>query len=284
MKRILITGANSYIGTSFEQWMKQYEEYEIETLDMIGDAWKTKNFSGYDVVFHVAGLAHANPNPEMKTLYYQVNRDLAVKTADIAKKAGVRQFIFMSSIIVYGSNHTVITPETKPTPNNFYGDSKLQADIELQKRNDEHFHVVSLRPPMIYGYGSKGNYPRLSKLAKKTPIFPSLQNQRSMLYVENLCEFVKQMIDGEEQGIFFPQNKEYVSTAELVQEIAGANGRKVRLISFFNPVLKVLSKHITLFNKLFSTMVYDKSMSDYANFAYCVFDFEESIKRTEKNK
>lgn len=282
MKRILITGANSYIGTSFEKWMDRYDGYELDTVDMIDGKWKTADFSKYDTVFHVAGLAHADPKPEMRDLYYKVNTDLAVETAEYAKAHGVKQFIFMSSIIVYGSNNTYIDEKTVPTPRNFYGDSKLQADIRLHKLQSESFNVVSIRPPMIYGKGSKGNYPRLSRLAKKVPAFPSLKNERSMLHIDNLCEFIRLMIDNNEYGIFYPQNREYVSTAELVRTIAEMDGRKICMIGLFNPLLKMMSNKITTFNKLFGNLVYDQSISDYSNWAYCVSDFEESIRKTEE--
>lgn len=283
MKKILITGANSYIGTSFERWMSRYKGYTIDTVDTIDGAWKSADFSKYDVVFHVAGLAHSDPKPEIRDLYYSINTDLAVEVAEHSKACGVKQFIFMSSIIVYGSNNTYINKNTAPTPKNFYGDSKLQADIKLHKLQDNKFNVVSIRPPMIYGKGSKGNYPRLSALAQKTPFFPSVKNERSMLYIENLCEFIRLMIDNKEHGIFYPQNKEYVNTAELVKTIAKEHGKKVVLIGIFNPILKAMSSKITMINKLFGNMVYDKSMSDYKNFEYCVVDFEESINRTEGN-
>ena len=282
MKKILITGANSYIGTSFERWMKQYDGYRIDTVDTMDGKWKTVDFTKYDTVFHVAGLAHADPKPEMRDMYYKVNTELAVETAEYAKEHGVKQFIFMSSIIVYGNNNTYIDKDTAPTPKNFYGDSKLQADIRLHELQSGSFNVVSIRPPMIYGKGSKGNYPRLSALAKKTLVFPSVKNQRSMLHIDNMCEFIRLMIDNNEHGIFYPQNREYVSTAELVKTIAELKGKKVIMLPWFDPLLKVLSKKVTIFNKLFGDLVYDKSMSAYNGWSYCVNDFEESIRKTER--
>ena len=282
MKKILITGANSYIGTSFERWMKQYDGYQIDAVDMMDGKWKTADFTKYDTVFHVAGLAHSDPKPEMRDLYYKVNTDLAVETAEYAKEHGVKQFIFMSSIIVYGSNNTYIDKNTVPTPKNFYGDSKLQADIRLHELQSEDFNVVSIRPPMIYGKGSKGNYPRLSALAKKTPVFPRMKNQRSMLHIDNLCELIRLMIDNNEHGIFYPQNREYVSTAELVRAIAELNGKKIIMLPWFDPLLKALSNKVKTFNKLFGDLVYDKSMSAYNGWSYCVNNFEESIRKTEE--
>jgi len=199
MKKILITGANSYIGTSLEKWLEQYpEKYSVDTIDMKDKRWKEKSFTGYDVVFHVAGIAHISTDPKMEDLYYKVNRDLAIVTAKKAKKEGVKQFIFMSSIIVYGdssSDKRIIDRNTIPKPSNFYGDSKLQAEKGIKPLESDEFKIVILRPPMIYGKDSKGNYPKLAKAAKKLPIFPDIDNQRSMLHIDNLCEFIKLMID-----------------------------------------------------------------------------------------
>lgn len=282
MKKILITGANSYIGTSFENYIKKYNGYKVDTVDMIGDKWRDFDFSGYDVVFHVAGIAHSDPKANQKDLYYKVNTYLAEETAVFSKESGVGQFVFMSSIIAYGKINGCITKDTIPAPDNFYGDSKLQADIRIHKLQDESFNVVSIRPPMIYGKGSKGNYPRLASLARKVPIFPSLKNKRSMLHIDNLCELVRLVIDNNEKGFFYPQNREYVSTANLVKQVADFHKKKVCFVSLFNPLLKLLSKKITIFNKLFGDMYYDKDMSDYMDFSYCVNSFEKSIELTEE--
>lgn len=282
MKKILITGANSYIGTSFDRWVGQYpDKYTVETVDMIDGTWREKSFAGYDTVLHLAGIAHVDAKADMRAQYYKVNCDLAVETARKAKADGVGQFIFMSSIILYGTDHGVIQGDTVPNPKNFYGDSKLQADLQLHALQGDGFRVVSIRPPMIYGKGSKGNYPRLAGLALKTPVFPRVDNQRSMLYIDNLCEFIRLMAEHEESGIFYPQNREYVNTFALVREIAKVHGKRVRGVRLLNPVLGLLAKRVNVCNKLFGNLVYEKSMSDYMDFAYCVTDFAESIRKTE---
>lgn len=272
MKRILITGANSYIGTSFERYIKENhpDDYQIDTLDMLNPNWKNFDFTGYDTVFHVAGIAHADVgrvSEETKQLYYKVNTDLTHETALKSKQSGVKQFIYMSSIIVYGESapvgkKKVITKDTKPQPANFYGDSKLQADLKIQPLSDNHFKVCILRPPMIYGPGSKGNYQMLSKLAKKLPIFPDIKNERSMLYIDNLCYFVKECIDGNYEDIYFPQNSEYVSTSQMVKEIAKANGKNIHLTKLLNPFVFILSKFPGkiggMCNKAFGSISYEK--------------------------
>ena len=301
MKRILITGADSYIGTSFEKWVKQPQFagiYEVDTLDMRGDAWKEKDFSGYDSVFHVAGIAHADVGKvteEQKKLYYKVNCDLAVETAKKAKLEGVKQFIYMSSIIVYGEGTSlqkkrVITRQTKPSPSNFYGDSKWKAEQKLEPLGDEWFKVAILRPPMIYGEGCKGNYRILRKIALRVPVFPDMINERSALFINNLCEFIQYLIDDILGGIFFPQNTAYLVTSNVVCLIAKVHGKKVYQSKSFNWIITLLGnspgKIGRLVNKAFGNLVYEKNMNQgiIADEAYCSYDFLESIKLTEQVK
>lgn len=292
MKRILITGAGSYIGTSVDLYLAQWpERYRVDTVDMVDSSWREKSFTGYDVVFHVAGIAHSdtgNVSEERKTLYYRVNTDLTVETAQKAKHEGVKQFIFMSSAIVYGDSapigrNKVITADTPLAPANFYGDSKVQAEKGILPLSDDDFKVVVLRPPMIYGPGSKGNYPVLSKLARKLPVFPAVDNRRSMLFVGNLAEFVRLMIENQETGIFWPQNGEYSNTTELVRLIAGIHGKKLLVIPGFGWALKLLSHVTGLVDKAFGSMCYDQTLSDYQE-DYQRYTLEESIKLTEGGK
>lgn len=293
MKRILITGSGSYIGTSFARWAEgKSPDIHTETLDMRDKTWRQASFRGYDAVFHVAGIAHADvgrATEEEKRLYYQVNTDLAVECAAKAKAEGVRQFIFMSSIIVYGESagigrRRMITRDTPLSPANFYGDSKAKAEEGLAGLRDGSFRVVILRPPMIYGPGSKGNYPILSRLARRLPAFPDVRNERSMLYVGNLCRFVSLMILNDEDGVFFPQNAEYVETSRMVHRIAQAHGKRILLTRALNPLLRMLGRlggRIgRLVDKAFGSIVYEKDMSVYKD-DYQEYGFEESVRLTE---
>lgn len=287
MKKILITGADSYIGCSVENWLSRFpEEFAVDTVDMKNKSWKSKSFAGYDTVFHVAGIAHVSADPKLKELYFSINRDLAVETAKKAKKDGVKQFIFMSSIIVYGNSARIgkerwISLKTKESPADFYGQSKLEAERGLKPLSDDNFRVAIIRPPMIYGKGSKGNYPRLSALARKVPVFPDIQNHRSMLHIDNLCEFVRLLIEYRCGGTFYPQNREYVTTSKMVKSIAAFHHKKLRLTRLFNPVLMLSGRFVGIVNKVFGSMAYEKEMSNYWDNQYCVVDFAESIKRTE---
>ena len=295
-KKVLITGANSYIGESFESYAKEHygENFEIDTVDMIDGSWREKDFSGYDAVFHVAGLAHAdvgNVSDETKKKYYAVNTDLAIETAKKAKRDGVKQFVFMSSMIIYGESapfgkEKMVTADTKPEPANFYGDSKWQADKGVRALADEDFNVLVLRPPMIYGKGSKGNYPTLAKMAKKLPIFPDVDNQRSMLYIENLCEFLCQVMLVGKGGIFFPQNAEYTKTSDMVKMIAEVSGNKIWVSKLFKvPVMigaRVPGKIGGLVNKAFGNSCYDYELSEYEGISYIVDSLKDSVNKTER--
>lgn len=292
MKKILITGANSYIGTSFEKYINENfsDKYQVDTVDMIDCSWREKSFSEYDVVYHVAGIAHSDNgkiSAEKEKLYRSVNTDLTIETAKKAKVDGVKQFIFMSSAIVYGDSapigkKKVITKDTPANPANCYGDSKLQAELGIMPLQDNGFKVCVLRPPMIYGKGSKGNFPQLERFAKKLKFFPYVKNERSMLYIGNLVEFVRLMIENEEQGIFWPQNGEYSNTSELVKMIGAANNKKVHLVKGVGWMLKILSLFTGLVNKAFGNLCYDSTLSDYSDNKYRLFTLEESVRETER--
>ena len=293
MKRILITGSNSYIGTSFEKYIKDNynEDFHIDTIDMIDSTWKNYDFSKYDTVFHVAGIAHSDNgkiSEEKSKLYYKVNTDLTIETAQKAKNDGVKQFIFMSSAIVYGESapigkKKIITRDTPVCPANSYGDSKVKAEIGLQNIEDDNFKVVILRPPMIYGKGSKGNYPLLVKIALKAPIFPYIDNQRSMLYIENLCEFVRLMIINDEQGIFWPQNNEYSNTSKIVRMIAAEHDKRIAFLKGASVPLKIVGLVTGLVDKAFGNLTYDQSLSEYKE-NYRIANLRRSIMLTEDVK
>lgn len=288
MKRILITGANSFVGTNIEKWlMNAPEDFQVDTVDTMNDVWKQADFSKYDAIFHVAGIAHVDPKLEMASLYYKVNRDLAIDIAKWTKDHGVKQFIYMSSRIVYHASKDlkgdVTTPDTLPDPNDFYGDSKLQAENGLKKLKSPLFKVCILRPPMIYGPGNKGNLPRLGWLALQTPIFPLWHNKRSMLYIDNLAEFVKQLILREMCGTFYPQNAEYSDTVEIVRQVAKEHGHKIWITKLLNPFIWLGSLFLPAIPKMFSDSYYVQEMSKY-DFDYQLVSFKDSIKGLDVRK
>lgn len=299
-RKVLITGANSYIGSSFRDYAKEHypKNFLIEELELLNDSWRNKDFSAYDIVYHVAGLAHADVgkvSEETKEKYYRVNTDLSLAVAKKAKEEGAKTFIFMSSMIVYGDSaplgkEKIIDADTIPAPANFYGDSKLQADVEVRALANDNFKVIVLRPPMIYGKGSKGNYPLLAKLAKLSPIFPEVRNERSMLYIENLCELLCQiMLLGKmnrQSVVLLPQNKDWVQTSDMVEAIARARGKKIRRMKFLRLFVtvaaKIPGKIGGMVHKAFGNFSYDHSVSEYMGCKYQLYDLRKSLKEMEE--
>jgi len=278
MKRVLITGVNSYVGNKLAKWLeKDANSYVVDKISLRNNKWRYEAFSKYDVIIHVAGIVHSMETRKNKELYYKVNRDLTYELAKKAKVEGIKQFIFMSSMSVYGVKNGAIDNNTCLIPNSNYGKSKLQAEKLIEELNDDRFKVAILRPPMIYGKACKGNYRKLAEFATRTPFFPDIDNKRSMLYIDNLTEFIKMLIDDCKQGIFLPQNCEYVKTSEMVKLIASEHGNNICVTKLFNPVLRLLG--INIINKVFGDLYYSNYDNNIRKIKY--IDFKESIKITE---
>lgn len=260
-KRILVAGAGSYIGQSFIEYIRQFSNYEVDDIKTTDSEWRQRDFSKYDVVYDVAGIAHIKETAENKHLYYEVNRDLAVELAKKAKLESVKQFIYLSSMSVYGLTVGRIHENTSVNPINAYGKSKLEAEQLLWQLNDENFKVSIVRPPMVYGEGCKGNYQTLRKFALKFGFFPEYDNERSMLFIDNLSSAVRMIIHNNVPGVYFPQDCEYIRTYDMVKEIAEENGRKFFSTKAINIPVKLMTSKVSLFKKVFGTLTYDKSMN-----------------------
>lgn len=286
MKRILITGANSYTGSAITEYLSSWpDKYQVSSISLRNDSWKSENFSAFDTVIHTAGLAHDSTKSSDKDSYYRVNSQLTFEAARKAMNDGVRQFIFMSSSIVYGASaaighEKIITRSTPLNPESYYGESKVKAEEMLAGLDGDKFRVCVLRCPMIYGRKCRGNYTVLSKIARRLPFFPKINNTRSMLYVKNFAEFVRLMIENSERGIFWPQNGEYTNTSEMVKMIAESHGKNIAMLPGCEIPLKVLAKFSGLVNKAFGSLAYDMSLSQYRE-DYRLYDLRTSIEESE---
>ncbi|PKH09210.1 NAD-dependent epimerase/dehydratase family protein, partial [Planomicrobium sp. MB-3u-38] len=192
--KILVTGQNSYAGTQFAKRITELNKgWGIDFVSVRDNAWEQKDFSLYDAIYHVAGIVHKKETAENKNIYYKVNRDLTYQLALKAKKEGVKSFVFLSTMAVYGligkiGEDTIISRETEPNPTSNYGKSKLEAEGLLEELQSSNFNISILRIPMIYGPNCPGNYNSLSKLARKIPVFPKIDNKRSMIFVDHLSD------------------------------------------------------------------------------------------------
>lgn len=288
MKKILITGKGSYLGNSLKAYLEAFGDcYQVDCLSLRSGDWKEQSFRGYDAVYHTAAIVHqprSKDAPGELARYRAVNCDLAVDAAKKAKAEGVRQFVFLSTMAVYGltaafGKTVTITAQTPTAPTDNYGLSKLEAERALLSLEGPDFRVAILRPPMIYGKDCKGNFRSLVSMARRLPFFPKVPNRRSMLYVGSLNRLVQQIIDREDRGIFCPQDPEYLNTSAMVQAIAAAQGKRLLLIPGFSWALHLL-RHLTgAVDKAFGSLVYDKALSKLEE-DYRIASFPDSVKQS----
>lgn len=258
MKKVLVIGAHSFIGQQFNNYIhsRNNDIIDITLVSASDDAWRVIDFSQYDTILHLAAIVHKKEKKKMQQLYYKVNYKLAVEIASLAKRCGVKQFIFMSTAAVYDSSIQCITRDTRPNPGSFYGIYKLAAEEEIAKMQSSLFNVVIARSPMVYGDGCKGNYRRLTKLARYLPIFPDYHNKRSMIHINNLCEFFLEIIENNRKGYFFPQDSKYIDTCELFVELRKKMGKKTLLVKRMNKIIKIIMPYNKTINKLFNDFYY----------------------------
>lgn len=276
MKKILIYGKGSYIGEHYYKGLVA-RGHKVDMIDSL--AQKPGEFAvvGYDVVINVVGIAHIRITPDMEDMFYEINTDYAVDLCRIAKEGGVRQYIYMSSMNVYGDTNECIKSREQENPKNFYGKSKLLADQRIHAMEDADFKVVSIRPPVVYGKDCKGNFTLLEKVASVAFAFPKYQNTRSMIFIDHLTNFLCQMVENEENGYFHPQNKAYVTTSEAVLAIRKAKGKRTLLIPGLGWLIRLMMRCVTKAERAFSDDYYDMELSRYNDNSYCPLNFEETI-------
>lgn len=258
MKKVLVIGANSYIGQKFNEFVNNTKMHDVE-VDLVSasdGAWSQVDFSVYDTVLHLSAIVHKKEKKNMKKLYNDINYNLAVEVARKAKDSQVKQFIFMSTAAVFGTMTEIVPNEAVPKPVTIYGKTKYAAEQEIINMNETCFQVAIIRPPMIYGEGCKGNFPRLVKLAKFTPVFPEFHNKRSVIHINKLSHFITQLVVNDSSGYYHPQDDKYGDTCEIIVAIRKCMGKKTVLTKIFNPIIYILKKYSSIFNKLFGDMYY----------------------------
>lgn len=284
---ILITGANGYISRCLDEWLTKNSSFSnVKRVSVRNGCDSFDIAKGTEAIIHTAALVHKKESKYKEREYFDVNYSLTVQLANKAKAAGVKQFVFLSTMAVFNQNVHVgrLYLSTTPNPTTLYGRSKLAAEKELLALADENFTVSIVRPPMVYGPGCPGNYIQLSKLAKLTPIFPNVTNKRSMIFIDHLTELIRQIIINRDSGIFHPQDGEYICTTKMVQEIASLHNRKVFVSKTLAILLIKLFGRTEIVSKVFGNLTYSKDMSSYRDNSYQRLCFSETIKRTESIK
>lgn len=269
--KVLITGKNGYIATNLLRWFKmRSSDYDVDVVSVKNGI--PSSLVGYDVVIHLAAIVHQNEAKVGEQKYFEINRDLTIQLFEKSIKCGVSHFIFFSTMAVYGlegslKEKIIINEDTDYNPQTFYAKSKFEAEIHLLNNSDK-MNVAILRPPMVYGEGCSGNYAKLEKLAKKISVFPYVNNERSVIHINNLCEIVRLIIKNESCGIFFPQDLDYANTSRLVQEIGLKDGRYIALNKALGIGATLLNTSLT--RKIFGNLVYQKELSEHFNNKYIV--------------
>ncbi|MEK5039891.1 NAD-dependent epimerase/dehydratase family protein [Sporosarcina sp. FSL K6-3457] len=279
--RIMITGENGYIGNKIERYLHgSHQDIDIQRISARNFTENSYSFEGVESIIHTAALVHQKESNYTEQDYFDVNCSLTIELAQKAKGAGVRHFVFFSTMAVY-SNTTKIMESTPVNPTSLYGKSKLAAEKQLMELADEQFIVSIIRPPMVYGPGCPGNYALLSKLVKKTPVFPLVANERSMIFIDNLTEFVRQLIKNQDEGIFHPQDREYIRTSDMVNEIASVHGRRIIMSKLSGRLLVKLFGRMSIVSKVFGDLTYAKELSKYRDNSYQLVGLKEAIKMSE---
>lgn len=283
-KKILIIGKNSYIGNHINEWLTNRGNI-VEQVDTLNDDWMSFDYSAFDTIVHVAGIVH-RPECHDWFLYKRVNADMPISIASMAKKQGVKQYVYFSTMAVYKAEKElhgcVIDEKTPKSSNSFYGKSKLMAEEGLQKLQDENFNVVFVRPPSVYGKGCRGGYiSGFVSIARKLPVIPRAYTtaRQSFIYIDNLCECVRLIIDNRLQGVFCPQDDEIPNANELLEAIVSGLGEKYRESRFLGICLQAFS-FLPLVKKAYGGISYSRTLSDVKGMNYVVVPFREGLKRT----
>lgn len=284
---VLISGADSYIGTHIEDWLKN-KGHEVSCVDVRNDDWKKSDFTSFDAIIHVAGIVHRKDITDWE-IYKKVNVDLPFEIAQKAKSEKVKQFVFFSSMSVYGidkelPNSGFIDENTPLNPTTLYGKSKAVAEEKLIPLEDENFTVSIVRPPNVYGKNCKGGYiTNFTAITRKVPVIPMVfeDAKQSMLYIDNLCELCRLIVESKAGGVFTPQDDISVSAVKLMDSIGKGIGKKVKFSKFFGKCVTPFSG-ISVVKKVYGGLEYSKESSSCFENKYIVVPFDEAIIFTVK--
>jgi len=238
-KKVLVTGSSGFIGQHF---IETANEFDIVEVDLLKQNLKDIDFSEIDSVLHLAAIVHQMKGGD-DVQYFKINRDLAYQVAKKAKDYGVKQFILMSTVKVYGEYTFENEPWSEKSscfPIDSYGKSKLEAEKLISGLEDLDFIVSIVRSPLVYGAGVKANMLNLIKLIDLLPIIPlgGIKNSRSLVYVGNLVALIKLIIQKQASGIFIAGDQVPLSTSQLIILIAKSLNKRIKLIKAPNFIIK----------------------------------------------
>ncbi len=281
MKKILITGANSFVGTNYIKFSLNKDISEISLFENHPDEI---DFTTYDVVIHLVAIVHQSEQIQ-EAEYFRINRDLCLKVAERAKKGGVKQFIFLSTVKVYGEYNPVSGPWNEDSvciPEDAYGKSKYEAEIALRKMEAKGFTVSIIRTPLVYGVGVKANMLSILRLVDRVSVLPlaDVNNKRSFTSAENLVAFIDRIIERRASGIFIAMDEKPLSTTELVNLISKHLNKKIYLFKMPDLIVNLGKSLIPkIFDRLYGSFEMDNSKTLNALDFIPPLSTEEGIER-----
>ena len=282
--KILIIGKDSYIGNHIDEWLTQHG-YQVKQLDVLDDGWQQFDYSTYDSIVHVAGIVH-QPKCKDWELYRRVNTEMPIAIATLAKEQGVKQYVFFSTMGVYGKGkelkRNIIDEYTPLQPSGMYSRSKYLAELGLTEMQDENFNVAFVRPPSVYGKECRGGYIKgFESIVRKLPVVPIIYKnvKQSFIYIDNLSELVRLLIERQMCGVFCPQDDKAVNANELLETIAKGLGKKYRGSRLMGYGVRLLS-FLPIVKKAYGGIEYAKSLSAIKDMNYVVVPFDEGMRET----
>lgn len=259
--KVLITGTNSFVGRNFIQYSKFRN---VDEVSLIKNKPEEIDFGKYNTIIHLVAIVHQKKTiPENQ--YFVINRDLCVKVAELAKAAGVNQFIFLSTVKVYGKFIAGSEPWNEQSiclPEDAYGKSKYEAELALRNLEDDNFTVSIIRTPLVYGEYVRANMLSIMKLVNRTSILPfkNVNNRRNFTGAENLVSFIDKIIERRASGIFIAMDEKAISTSELVKMISENLGKKIILFKIPDFIVKVgMIIFPSIFDRLYGSFEMDNS-------------------------
>ncbi|MCD8909797.1 NAD-dependent epimerase/dehydratase family protein [Staphylococcus gallinarum] len=284
-KKILLTGKNGYVGNHLENYLVT-QGFIVERISLKNNDWKKLNFEQYEAVIHLAALVHNNmPNAKIVD-YFKINYHLTRQLAEKSKADGVKQFIFFSTMSVFGLNGALtkkieIKNDTPCNPQTNYGYSKYFAEKAINAMKSHEFIVNIVRPPMIYGEGSPGNFSNLIKIAKIMPVYPKIKNDRSVIYIDNLCKHILSLIYLKVSKTTHPQNIEYMCTNDVLSILRKQFGKRTIEIPIPKLIVNLIGK-INIAKKIYGNLMYAKDIDEDRSRILDYTTLEDSIKKTVK--
>jgi UDP-glucose 4-epimerase len=284
--KILITGETGYVGNHAKEYLENTTNYVVKKVSLRRNNWMDMDFSEYDSIVHCVAVIPKNNIED--SVFFSVNHELSEKLAKKAKSDGVKQFIYLSSMAVYGMKPStkkgegLIYSDTPCNPDSVYGKSKYQGEQAVVSLADDNFKVAIVRSPSIYGKRSTNYFNQYYYIISKLFIQPYAftKCKRSAIYIENLCELFRLLIKNSNHGIFCPADNPTLSTVEYIKFLQNSKGNNFYSSRLFGLALKLVCSRMPIIYSMWGSIAYDDSLTNILNGEYQIFNSYEGLNKS----